>query len=226
VKTAAVIGLGRALAAGVLLGLLSVQPVFAGHIIPDPLWWWDLNDNRLVEANDSIVGFGASGGNWTQEKHNDVAFSTAAWSTVTDYNPFDASGGIGVIRGTIRVDTTEPWCEDNYIPDIVGVTCRRGTPIREGGVITFYDIFDMDVGINSEDHQWNFGADDPGGNQYDFRGVLAHELGHTLRLRDSPLDQCGNPTITMCGGGPPGLDSKQLRSLETHDINAANQVYP
>lgn len=223
-KSASIAAVGRAAIMGVLLGLMATQPVLAGHILPDPRWWWDLNDNRLPNAADSIIGFGASGVNWTAEKHNDVVSATANWSTVTDFNPFDASGGVGVIRGSIRVDTTEPWCEDNYVLGIVGVTCQHATPIREGGTISFYDILDVDIGVNTEDYQWNYGADDPSSSQYDFRGILTHELGHTVRLIDT--DQCGMPQITMCGGGPAGILSARLRSLEDHDINAANQVYP
>lgn len=215
----------RALLLGILVGLISAQPVLGSHLLPNPRWWWDLNDNRLSDATDSIIGFGSAGVNWTQEKHNDVVSAVAAWSSGTDYNPFDATGG-GTIRGTIRVDTTEPWCISNYVPGIVGVTCRRGTPISEGGTISFYDITDMDIGINSEDYQWNYGSDDPAGNQWDFRGVLTHELGHTARLVDVYYPNCGNPIYTMCGEGTLGSFTKQLRTLTSHDVTDVNTLYP
>jgi hypothetical protein len=107
----------------------------------------------------------------------------------------------------------------------IGATCKRGTPISEGGTISFYDIFDMDIGINSEDHNWNWGSGNPGFNQKDFRGILTHELGHTARLLDVYFPNCGNPIITMCGEGSLS-DTKQLRTLETHDINDGEHSLP
>ena len=124
------------------------------------------------------------------------------------------------------MDTTPPWCIANYASAIVGVTCTHGTPINEGGVISFYDIIDVNIGINTKDHHWNFGSDDPSSIEYDFRGVLTHELGHTARLIDVYSPNCGNPVYTMCGGGPTGSFTKQQRTLETHDRTDVNTLYP
>lgn len=218
-----IVAIVRATLLGVLIGLVSAQTVFAQNLLPTPRTWWDLNGNRLADASDSIIGYGSQGPGWTAEKHADVVSVMAAWSTNTDWNPFDASGG-GTIRGNIRVDNTVGWCFNNWTTSIVGYTCLHTTPIMEGGVISFLQINDALVGINTQQYFWNFGADDPAFNEYDFRGVLTHEIGHNARLIHPVA--CANPPLTMCAGGPVGSFTKQLRTLETNDVTEVNKVYP
>ncbi len=70
-------------------------------------------------------------------------------------------------------------------------------------------------------HNWHYGDSSPASNEYDFEGVLVHELGHTVRLLD--LYSCSGET--MCGTTSAGTASYNLRTLANDDINAANAVY-
>ncbi len=60
---------------------------------------------------------------------------------------------------------------------------------------------------------------DPG--EVSFEGVLVHELGHWVYLKDL---NC-NPGVTMCNQMTE-QGTYDAGTLATDDINAANSVYP
>jgi hypothetical protein len=208
---------GRSIIAGVVFGVLITTPVLANHTVPAPRYWWDLDDDRVVDPGDSDIGFLPAGGNWTLEKHNDVGAATGTWRNPTHWDPFDANGG-GVGRATVRVDGAHP-CGVFHDVDLA-VTCRVATARKDGTIIDFYDISDIDIGINLA-QPWNYGADMPA-NVYDFRGALTHELGHGARLIDTAA--CLNPIVTMCGSVTMA-QTFQLRTIENDDFVSANTVY-
>jgi len=200
-------------------------------MVPSPRWWWDLNNNGVIDESDSNIGYSAAGGSWTAEKHNDVWTAATQWRSNTRWDPFDASGG-GTAQASVRVDGGLPGpCLSKWTSIAVGATCNLATPVYHDGLLDYYDLYDSDVAINLTNYPiWNFGGDDAGYYYPDFRGVLTHEIGHGARLKDVYPPNCGNPTYTMCGdkNGVDGIGpaTQVLRSLTTHDINAANVVYP
>lgn len=212
----------RAAIAGMLLAVLAVTPTVGVHTTPQPVrWWWDLDNDRFVDEADSNIGIQRIFGGWTQEKITSFVASANAWSGPTRWDPFSSSDAGGVHRGSIRVDGNS-YC--GWEIGEVAITCIDADPIHEDGQLSFFDMVDADIAINLSE-PFYFGSLNPGANQYDFRGVITHELGHVLSL-DHTNQNCGNPVITMCVGQGPGQNSKDRRSLEADDRNAANLVYP
>lgn len=81
-------------------------------------------------------------------------------------------------------------------------------------------------------YQWWYGSSHTGDElKLDFRGVVTHELGHWVYLDDVFDSGCnyGVDMYTMCGEPDNSTtvddDSWRMRSLTTHDINAANINY-
>lgn len=83
---------------------------------------------------------------------------------------------------------------------------------------------------------WWAGAGQGPNDTYDFGGFLTHEMGHLVKLIDIYDDtSCASETAyqTMCGTFGPEFptptfhlnDSYWYRTLTSHDIAAANEVY-
>lgn len=217
----------KALVAGALLGLIVVSPAYATHSIPAPRWWWDLNDNRNPDPNDHIIGYQRVGGNWDLEKITDFQWAAAVWSSGTRWDPFSASDHGGTMRASFGVDGAQLWC-GNWVSVEYAATCTRKIARKDGTIVDFYDIYDTDTGTNTAAYNWNYGSDSPADTptyvEIDFRGTAVHEIGHGIFLDD--VSSCLSPVVTMCGNVAPGLPTKDLRTLTTDDINAANSVYP
>lgn len=218
--------IGRSVAAGALLGLLLTFPVDASHTVPAPRSWWDLKDNLNADTTDGDIGYARVGSEWTVEKITDLDCITSSWRGLTHWDVFNATDHGGTARASIRVDGVSP-CGAWGATD-AAATCIVKTARKDGTIVDFYDISDIDTGINSDNMNYNFGFDDPidtpQWKEYDFRGVGVHELGHGIFLLDAT--SCQNPVISMCGNVDAGIPSRDLRSLQSDDIVSANNVYP
>jgi hypothetical protein len=214
----------RPLLAGILLGLFVANPATANHSLPAPAWWWDLDNDKIADEADSNIGYGRVGALWTQEKIADLTWLLGEWRGRTHWDPFNATDQGGVVRATYRVDGVHP-CGGTWTGVDVAVTCISKNSRFEGGVLSFYDIFDADTGINLA-QSWNYGGDAPNPTQFDFRSNGVHESGHGILLKDIFGDACGNPVISMCSGLGPGMPGGTRWSLEADDISSADVVYP
>ncbi len=166
-------------------------------------------------------------GNWTLEKITDVTTATGEWSGRTRFDPFIAGSG----PASIRVDGVfPPQCSGGWQAGDIAVNCVHATARKDGQIIDFMDIWESHISIDlspgNPGEGWNYGPDNPAGNEYDLRGVITHELGHAVLLIDLWPCAAGDAVETMCGGAAPGLFTVNLRTLTTDDINGANLVYP
>lgn len=214
----------RAVVAGVLLGLLTVSPVYATHGVPSPRWRWDLDNDKIVDESDSNIGFFRIGV-WNAQQVTSFNSFLAAWSSNTRYDPYNQIEHGGVARATYRIDGVHP-CGGAWGQFDLAITCIVKNDRFEGGVVSFRDIEDADTGIKLAGNAWYYGPNAPGALQYDFRSNGAHEIGHTVTLIGL-VDfgtNCGNPEATMCEQLDAGTTHQ--RTLTNDDIDGANQVYP
>lgn len=220
------------LAASLVLGVAS--PAAGTHSASGYLnapWYWDKDINGAADDPEPLK-FG--GGDWGPSKKDRVREAAAAWRNATDFDPTVATTHENLVHIDGRVPpsscpgggfTTWPVgylalaCVTNYL-GASGCNCRR---------ITDADFYFT----NHPNYQWRYSSgaySSPGASDYDFRGVLTHEIGHSIKLRDLfPEDEaCGSTTdsFTMCGPISGYGDSFNRRGLETDDINAANSLYP
>jgi hypothetical protein len=198
-------------------------PVRATHSVPSPLWWWDNDNDGIRDVEEGQRSFQKVGTGWTLAKENHAYEAAWAWRGSTTWQPTVTSA---TQVATIRVDGVHPC--GSWQPGDLAVTCRLATPKYDRFGERYYDIYDADIGFNLGGISWNYESGQPGPGQFDFRGVLTHELGHAVRLRDLYGSACGaDPTDphTMCGEVPPGITTYNQRSLTSDDIDAANFVY-
>lgn len=216
----------RAVIAGILLGLMLASPVQANHSLWNPRQWWDLDQDKIPDPEDSRIGYQRVGALWTVEKINDIGWVFGEWRGRSRWNPFSATDQGGVARATYRVDGVHP-CGKPWPQQAAGEVCVTKDPRFEAGQLAFYDIRDVDTGINLA-IPWNYGNDVPADNQADFRSNGVHEVGHGLSLKDLvfQVDDCLTPVVSMCTALGTGMPAGTRKTLEADDISAANVVYP
>lgn len=203
--------------------ILAGSPARATHSVPSPLWWWDNDNDGIRDVQEGARSFQKVGSSWTLAKENRAYEAAWAWRGSTTWAPSVTSG---TQVATIRVDGVPPC--GSWEPEDLALTCVRYSLKSDRFGEPYYDIYDADIGFKLDGISWNYGSGQPMGNQHDFRGVLTHELGHGVLLRDLYGSECGPaPTDphTMCGAVGPGITTYNQRSLTSDDIAAANFVY-
>ena len=134
---------------------------------------------------------------------------------------------------SIHVDGTHPC--GSWTPGSIAITCLDWSLKTDAFGEPYYDIYDVDVGIDltPAGRSWNYDSGTPATGEYDFRGILAHEIGHGISLDDEygstncHINLGSAYVITMCGDGGLllGAIGRNLRTLESDDIQSANFVY-
>ncbi len=207
-----------------LVTTLATQVASAGHGANIPPRWWDLDNDGLGEASDSRISFRPSGGSWTTAKGNRLSEALAEWRNDTDFNPFrDDAGASNVVFVDGRNPCSGTWAVD--YPNSYAVNCVVYVNRNPGTPIYYQDIGDSDIYFNM-DPKWNWNYSTGGGGS-SFVGVLTHELGHAVALKDLYGSACpvsGESLYTMCGTISQG-DTVWLQTLTSDDINSANPIY-
>lgn len=148
------------------------------------------------------------------------------------------SGDYDVYRDGTPPTECGGFTVDDFAVTCIGITLRHlpGAPPDEFYQDISYTAtyFKTDAGLpGSIVRYWYGSAQSTGSTDLDFQGVMTHELGHWISLRDFGPDyglDCnyGAGIYTMCGQlHIPGqnLESFRQRSLTTDDISAANVTY-
>ena len=121
--------------------------------------------------------------NWTSEQMDDVAAAAAAWDEV-----------IGDVQGRQIIaplfwqdfTTTSGWVFTTLTSDSVKTRTRAEVVWRDGGTSASAEGYDLRLRMRIQPadtlgtFQWNFGEDMPAANEWDFRTIVLHELGHAL----------------------------------------------
>lgn len=213
-----------------LLALSAPAPAVAGHSVPNPKIWWDVDDDGIVDLTDGDRWILRVGLQWNASKETSADLAADAWRDNSDFDPSFTTSTFSV--ATIRVDGQFPnsACGSGFSDGDVMVTCTR-FDIEA----TFWDIFDSDIGVDLTPGVggglvWEWANVAPGPGEISFRGVATHEIGHVLLLNDlyGGTDCDATPT-TMCGAANAGVDvgalTWELRTLASDDISSANSVY-
>lgn len=202
----------------VLSSLMAPAAVMANSV-PSPRQFWDINNDGTAGIDDASRAYQRVGGSWDSVKITSVTTAAATWRNGTDWNP--TVGTSSGLVATLRVDGSMPGygaCGYNWSGAVAGncvLASNRGT---------YYDIYESQIGINLA-YSWNYGSMVPVGSQQDFRGVMTHELGHGVLLRDLESFECGSPVATMCGYTSMAQNGYLMRTLESDDVTSANSVY-
>jgi hypothetical protein len=200
-------GRGRAIVAAALI-LMFVLPASAqaSHSVPSPKWWWDHDNDGVVDPADRAPGL-CKAGTWTSAQSARITEAIATWNAGTDFKP----ALVGCGRNQIYVDGTGSFAGEWGYTD-VWYTIRA----------TYVDIHETDVFLNSN-VGWYWLADPQpplAQNMVSGKGVLTHELGHVILLKDLSC----SPGATMCGTAS-AFETKFLSTLTADDVAAANAVY-
>lgn len=214
-----------ALGMAYLVGFAAAAPrdALASHSIPSPRWWWDHNDNFVVDSTDGEPGYKKSGTGWGPDAQgNDFGArfneAIAVWKNNTDFDPKVVTTGVN-----------DAWVDGRYIgggpwPDGVFAQMERFAHNRG----TFFDLYEQNLYVNTVDFLWwrQPGAPSASCSSWCFsaRGLFVHELGHGVRLVDLSGANCP-PGPTMCVSVSNPVDMDKYFSLATDDINGANAVY-
>lgn len=157
------------------------------------------------------------------------------WSTDTDYDPGRDTNSPNDIFVDGRLPTP---CGVTNWGTALAVTCytyQNRTGTDEDYVDGPYRrLIDADIYMNMEvaaSPDWWIGSGQPPeSDRYHFKGILTHELGHTVYLNDLYASCTGrhNSTdwYTMCGTYSGNDDSYWSRTLHADDKAAANLAYP
>lgn len=209
--------------------LSSASGALAAHSVPSPHEFMDFNNNGVADASDSIVPWNKRGSGWTTGATSRVTEALASWSASTDFNPFLTS----------TPDVHDFWLDGSEPANVTGDSCpsNKDTWVEIGRFTIFavncryrdvhpgyVRITNSDIFLNSDNIPMYWGTSNNG--TPNARGILTHEIGHAVYLKDIPLLSCGSTTIyTMCGSWF-DEDTYDAYSLTTDDVNAANLVYP
>lgn len=203
----------------VALSVILAGSANANHSVPNPRHFYDEDNDGIAEASDSDPAFQKLGNGWDIPKEQRYKESLDAWRLNTDFNPTLAVAAVNglYVDGRNPVNcTTMTWAQ---LGNPAGVTCQN-----EDFIVNHFDIIQSWVYLNTGIGVWWTGVSNAPAGQVDLRGVMTHELGHTVLLLD--LYGGGNcpPGPTMCGSVTVDQTSA-LRSLASDDIGAANLVY-
>jgi hypothetical protein len=235
---------GMLVASVAMLMPSSVVDVYAAHSTPITPHFFDLDNDGIPEiVNDSQVKYNKGGGEWTTSTTARANEAMIAWSSQTDFNP----GFVTTLQvNDVYVDGREPatvsnnqcpsayntWAEigDGDPTLAYAVNCYYRGSLRQGGpnpLYGYYRLQESNIFMNTNNQVFYWGTLQtvrPNG-----RGVLTHELGHSILLEDVypppyGTESCGSTVITMCGVVSDGL-TYNLYSLTNDDITGANGVY-
>jgi hypothetical protein len=183
---------------------------------------WDVDNDGVWEASDSIVAYSQGGVAWTTQKINRVTEAIQRWSSQTDWNPWFSSSPVS---HKVWVDGSAPSghsvCDVTWSQiDDVATTCND--MINKGSWIR---IIDSDTFLDSTHTSFDWGT--TSNSNYSGRGVVTHEIGHGAHLIDVNWANCDpfGELITMCGTAG-GTQTWGLYTLTADDINSANDMYP
>lgn len=203
----------------VVFALASAAAVWANHSVGSPRHFYDNNNDTVADAVDANQNFQKLGAGWDTPKTQRYQEALNTWRLNTDYNPMFVSAAVnGLYVSGEPTNCGLTWAE---IPSALGVTCRNE---RHQLVPDYWDIAQSWVYLNTGSGTWHIGTGTTPAGQWDMRGLMTHELGHTLRLMDLYNADCP-PGPTMCGQIGTSADSLALRTLTSDDINSANSVY-
>lgn len=210
----------------VLLLRFQVAPVAASHSLPSPPTFWDQDFNgQADEPNPYRFG----GSQWSDKRENRAREAMKAWRDETD---FRARIDVDALNAEyIYIDGRVPECDSGWGSGLAR-TCVYTSIWSDHKRIHGANIY-----FNTNEYDWHYSLDGtPVQGDWDFRGILTHELGHSVRLRDlSPGEYDGSyaecdpgalDVETMCGAILHFSDSFRRRSLELDDRIGANSVYP
>lgn len=196
--------------------------------MPAKLRFWDLDNDGNAEAFESHPELGDAGLEWGPGKLDRFDEAANRWRTETHFNPEHVPPGATTHH--IYVSGIDPYSSClpggwDQNPGILAVACPMF--VDRG---TYEDLYDVDIFFNADGFDWYYstGDYDASNPKYSFRGILTHELGHAIRLKDIPADQCGTTKDafeTMCGSFT-AQRSFWAYSLNGDDVRAADSVYP
>jgi hypothetical protein len=233
---------GRVAACLLLVGLLMLQlvaPALAALSIPAPLSYYDSDNNGTPDAGAYTIRTAGLDSVWTAGREARITAAVGEWNGDTQWNPnvnLAASPGFSCYDSVschgVWIDGTEPPlnCGGPFPANALAVNCRlvvrrfvNGAPyddIEDSDILfhtagTGHPIFTYSAAGSAEDDVW------------DFQGVLTHEVGHSIFLKDIPQGSCatGGTLETMCGYVYAGWQTTQQRTLVPDDVTSANGVY-
>lgn len=219
-------------AASVLVVAAQAPALVAGsHTVPFPKEFWDFDNDGRAEEADSFVRFSRAGADWTGERIDRTNEAITTWRGSTDFNPSLSSS---VQTAKIWIDGEDPkgtvtacptWADQWVFGELIGlagVNCIDSHVHAVPSGDSWYHIVDSDIFLNSDNVAFDWGTAKT--SNYSGRGVLAHEVGHSVLLFDSATCGSGTSIITMCEQVGPS-QSWEYYSLTNDDIAAANAVY-
>ena len=202
---------------------------------PYPTYWDVGNDG----SPDPSVGVDADGGGWTRAKLDRLTSATSDWASHSHFRPFRVISG----ANKFWVDgTKDPACTYPPESEFVGATCTHKTARILNGHPdeVYYDISQSDTTFSTAlpaPLTYWYGSTHTGAeNTIDFQGVVTHEMGHWIFLRDvydngstPPGCNYGTGMYTMCGAPQSSStvddDTWRLRGPSADDVAATNLEY-
>lgn len=226
-----------------LVSLLMAPAIVTANHSNDysPWWYWERTGNSTA---DDPEPFRVGGCCWDDSpgRRDRVIEAVAHWRDQTDFDVSLAN----VDNNYILIDGRLPACQpgwSSWPSAFAAEACTYGLHRT-----TFYQIYESDFYFNttSSGPIWDWGnsylgSPGPSGRRH-FRGVLTHEIGHSVYLFDldsgdpaGGQDTCGeggtaaypgSSVATMCGTMLTWVDSWWVRDLLNDDKASANAMYP
>lgn len=198
----------------VVLSIATASPAVASHSLPNVPRYWDCNNDGL--ADDGCVKGYKAGTGWGAFNNAGWQWGFDQWSDNTDFDPQAYTSGQAVYVDDRATCLTEG---DGHLSgtNILAITCTTATWRFD----SYWDIGTAKIYFNPDVAFHSGPTLPPPPGTYSFHGVLTHELGHWVFLRDLSCD----PGPTMCGTANLS-ETYDISTLATDDINAANAVYP
>lgn len=205
----------RACLTAMAIALALAPAVQAAHSIPSPRRCWDIDNDLRCEILDGARAFSKGGTGWSNTESDRLYEALATWRTGTEFRP-TLSSTLTAYR--VYKDGTEGGGTCVF-EGRIAINCTKFT--NNG---TFQDLYDSDIYMNpAYFFHWLEGPPSSGIG-HDARGMLTHELGHAVHLKDLYGSDCP-PGPTMCGTYGGSGQSYDSRTLTSDDVNAANTVY-
>lgn len=206
-----------------LFALAPAAVVLASHSATNPPWRWDIDNDGVWEAADSIQSYSQGGGGWTAQKISRATEGVQRWAVFTDWNPWFNSNPVA---RKIWVDGSAP-----NAGSVCGTWAQEGNPIALNCVVGqqkqgWIRITDSDIFLNSNANAFDWGTVQ-NNSFYSGRGVIVHETGHGAMLEDVSWFDCDpfGELITMCESAGKA-ETWGFWTLTNDDINSANLMYP
>jgi hypothetical protein len=226
-----------------LCAVLVSAPVTGTHSVPaHPRSYWDHDNNGTPDPNNTSFRPArvlSSSDDWSSYNITVLENVITEWRVETAWHPqtYSSIAGSGCYSSLtchgvfVDASTPCPGAGISWQPQSLGVNCRKVVLRTTVNDVQYWDIEDSDVYIwlDSPFVTWSWAAYHPGQSfVYDVWGILTHEIGHAVHLKDLYGSNCnyGTGMYTMCGEMRNGFpDSWRARYLEPDDINGASVVY-